>query len=81
LRSDGSLLAAKGYDAATGLYLNSSLELAMPEPTRAAAEAALALLAELFGEFSFAQPLDRTVALAGLLTALVRGRCRPRRCS
>jgi hypothetical protein len=73
LRNDGSLLAAKGHDAATGLYLNSSLQLVMPEPTRAAAEAALTLLIDLFGEFSFAQPLDRAVALSGLLTALVRG--------
>jgi hypothetical protein len=73
LRADGSLLAAKGHDAATGLYLNSSLELAMPEPTRAAAQAGLALLVDLLGEFSFVRPLDRAVALAGLLTALVRG--------
>jgi hypothetical protein len=74
LRSDGSLLTDNGYDAATGLYLESALGvLAMPPPTREAAEAGLKLLTDLFAEFSFVAPLDRTVALAGLLTALVRG--------
>jgi hypothetical protein len=74
LRSDGSLLADKGYDAATGLYLALNLpELVMPEPTREAAEAGFKLLTDLFAEFSFAEPLDRAVAISGLLTALVRG--------
>jgi hypothetical protein len=75
LRSDGSLLADKGYDTATGLYLVPSLpgKLAMPAPTREAAEAGLRLLTDLFAEFSFAAPLDRSVAISGLLTALVRG--------
>jgi hypothetical protein len=74
LRSDGSLLAEKGYDAASGLYLSLGLEgLDMPEPTREAAEAGLKLLTDLFAEFSFVQPLDCAVALSGLLTALVRG--------
>ena len=75
LRSDGSLLADPGYDRHSELYL-------LPEfgpvtisqrPTRNEAIAALGLLTDLFSEFSFVGPLDRAVALSGLLTALVRG--------
>jgi RepB DNA-primase from phage plasmid len=74
LRSDGSLLAEKGYDAETGLYLWPGFELPpMPKPTRAAAKAGLALLSGLFEETPFLAPLDRSVALSGVLTALVRG--------
>ena len=74
LRSDGSLLAEKGYDTTTGLYLSPGFELPpMPEPTRDAAEAGLARLSTLFNECSFPTPLDRSVALSGMLTTLVRG--------
>ena len=74
LRSDGSLLAEKGYDSATGLYLSAGFELPpMREPTRDAAEAGLARLSNLFKECSFLTPLDRSVALSGMLTTLVRG--------
>ena len=74
LRSDGSLLADKGYDVATGLYLSLGLdELTMPMPTREAAQTGLKLLTDLLAEFSFAEPRDRSVAISGLLTALVRG--------
>jgi hypothetical protein len=74
LRGDGSLLAEKGYDATTGLYLSPGFELPpMPEPTREAAEAGLARLSTLFKECSFPTPLDRSVALSGVLTILVRG--------
>jgi hypothetical protein len=75
LRADGSLLAAAGYDARSELYLLSGLTLpAIPDqPTREEAQAALQVLMDLFAEFSFKQPLDRVVAISGLLTALVRG--------
>jgi hypothetical protein len=74
LRGDGSLLASKGYDAQTGLYLRLSCELPpMPEPTRAAAEAGLTLLSSLFDECAFCTPLDRSVALSAALTVLIRG--------
>jgi hypothetical protein len=73
LRSDGSL-PEKGYDPATGLYLSPGFELPpMPEPTREAAEAGLARLSTLFKECSFLMPLDRSVALSGVLTILLRG--------
>jgi hypothetical protein len=74
LRSDGSLLADKGYDVATGLYLSLGPdELIMPIPTREAAQTGLKLLTDLLAEFSFAEPRDRSVAISGLLTTLVRG--------
>jgi putative DNA primase/helicase len=78
LRPDGSLLSVPGYDPRTELYL--CLGLAMPTipqaPTRDDARAALAVLKELFDEFSFkrrAPALDLAVALSGVLTALLRG--------
>jgi hypothetical protein len=75
LRSDGSLLAEEGYDASSELYLLPGLEpLTVPQhPTREQATAALELLTDLLSEFSFVGPVDRAVALSGMLTALVRG--------
>src|SRR5262245_59441818 len=74
LRSDGSLLAEKGYDSTTGLYLSPGFELPpMREPTRHAAEAGLARVSTLLNECSLLPPLDRSVALSGVLTTLVRG--------
>jgi hypothetical protein len=81
LRADGSLLATPGYDAQSGLYLQSTLQLApIPaQPTKEQARAALDMLIDLLSEFPFAKPsnrsvsTDRSVALAGLLTAHVRG--------
>jgi hypothetical protein len=76
LRADGSLLANPGYDPRSELYLLPGLQPSpIPEhPTRAQAQAALESLIDLFSEFSFKdKKLDRSVALAGLLTAQVRG--------
>jgi hypothetical protein len=75
IRADGSLLTTPGYDPRSGLYLLPGLPLPLiPEhPSKEAAQAALESLKDLFCEFSFAQPLDRAVAISGLLTALVRG--------
>ena len=76
LRADGSLLATPGYDTRTELYLMPGLTLPLiPEkPTKDEAQKALALLKDLFREFSFKdKKLDGSVALAGLLTALLRG--------
>jgi hypothetical protein len=76
LRADGSLLATPGYDPASELYLFPSLQLPpIPEhPTKDWARAALDKLIELLLEFPFkAGKVDRVVALAALLTALVRG--------
>jgi putative DNA primase/helicase len=79
LRADGSLLDTPGYDAISELYLMPGIKLPPipPAPTREEGRAALKLLKdELFAEFSFKQrspPIDLAVALAGLLTALLRG--------
>jgi putative DNA primase/helicase len=76
LRADGSLLATPGYDLRSELYLLLSLQLPpIPErPTREQAIAALATLKGLFAEFSFQRrELDCSIALSGLLTALLRG--------
>jgi hypothetical protein len=76
LRADGSLLATPGYDARSELFL--WLDMQMPSipaaPTREEALEALAILKEPFEEFSFQRKaLDRSVALSGLLTAILRG--------
>jgi putative DNA primase/helicase len=74
-RPDGSVLHKGGYDTTTQLYHLPSLNLPeLPDrPSREQALAALALLTDLLAEFSFVGPLDRAVALAGILTVLVRG--------
>jgi hypothetical protein len=78
LRSDGSLLDAPGYDARTELYLVPGVTLSSipATPSREQALAALKLLKDLLSEFSFQQQksgLDRSVALSGILTTLLRG--------
>lgn len=74
LRSDGSLMAAAGYDSATGLFgVFDARDFSIPDmPTRAQAEAALALLKDLLGEFSFANDYDLAAALTAILTATIR---------
>jgi hypothetical protein len=76
LRADGSLLDAPGYDPRSELYLKTDLRLPpIPaKPTVDEARAALAIVKEPFAEFSFRnKSLDLSVALAALLTALLRG--------
>jgi len=83
LRPDGSLLAAPGYDPASELYLLPSLQLPpiAAHPTRQDALAGLEKLKYLFREFSFQdkhgsgleKPLNCSVAISALLTALLRG--------
>jgi Bifunctional DNA primase/polymerase, N-terminal len=82
LRPDGSLLIDPRHDPETELYLLPGFQLSpIPEhPTRDQARTALDLLIDLLSEFSFKRiggehekKLNRSVALSGLLTALVRG--------
>jgi putative DNA primase/helicase len=75
MRPDGTLLCTPGYDAATRLLLLEPPPLPpIPDrPTRADAEAALALLEGLIEEFPFANEESRAVALSGLITPVVRG--------
>jgi hypothetical protein len=74
LRPDGSLMSASGYDASTGMFgvFNARDFLVTEMPTRADAERALALLADLLKEFSFAGETDRAAALSAILTAVLR---------
>ena len=75
LRPDGSLLAAEGYDFATGLVLISAV--AMPPlsdcPTRQDASNAAVLLGELLAEFPFVDAASKAVALSMLMTPVLRG--------
>jgi putative DNA primase/helicase len=75
LRPDGSLIDTPGYDPSTELYLSGTLQLPpiSPQPTRGEALDALATLKDLFSEFPFKTALDCSVAVAALLSALLRG--------
>jgi len=76
-RPDGSILREAGYDASTGLWHWPDTNLDVPPipdaPDRDAALAALGLLKDLLIEFPFVSNIDRSVALAAILTAVLRG--------
>lgn len=75
LRPDGSVLDAPGYDPATGLYFDSGgVQFAPiePSPDRATALQGLAALRDMLREFPFATAVDEAVAVAAILTGLVR---------
>jgi hypothetical protein len=76
LRPDGSLMMAAGYDAGTGLFgVFDARAFSIPEnPSRADAEAALAVLRDLLAEFSFVDEVDSVAALTAMLTASIRPR-------
>jgi putative DNA primase/helicase len=71
------LLSTPGYDRPTELFFAPDPNLVVPaipdRPTRDEALTALAVIKDLFGEFSFKGDLDHSVAVAALLTALLRG--------
>ena len=75
MRPDGSILSKVGYDPATRLWSNCDIELPpiAEKPTRAQAEQALQLLRELLSGFPFVSQVDRAVALAAFLSAVLRG--------
>jgi hypothetical protein len=75
LRPDGSILDLPGYDAQTGLLFDPQGERfpALPrEPDRTTALRALAFLKDLISTFPFVTDADCSVALSGILTALIR---------
>ena len=78
LRSDGSLLAEPGYDERTGLLYEPG-SVNFPEiqdtPSKADAKAALGLLKDLLIDFPFRTSADYAVALAAMITPLVRSSC------
>jgi putative DNA primase/helicase len=77
LRPDGTILDRPGYDPATQLWYKPDSQLIMPplgaNPTREQAEQALALFVDLLAGFPFEGDVDRAVALATILTAVLRG--------
>jgi len=77
MRKDGSLLTEQGYDRATQLWYKSSGDVVLPpipeRPSRAQALAALATLNGLLRDFPFEDDVARSVALAGMMTTVLRG--------
>lgn len=75
LRPDGTALIAPGYDAATKLYHvpDEALKVELPKPSFAAAENAITMIDGLLDGFPFKSPVDRSVALAAILTTVARG--------
>ena len=75
LRPDGSLLDAPGYDATTGLYLDTNGTAFPPLPDAPDifdAGQALATLQDILGDFLWAHVYDRAAALAALLSVVCR---------
>ena len=75
MRPDGTLLINQGYDAATRLLLIEPPPMpVIPDaPTRADALRALALLEALVKKSPFVDGVAKSVALSGIITAVVRG--------
>lgn len=74
LRADGTVCETSGYDTATGIYYEPSMEFPkLPEnPSQADARAALDEILDLVKQFPFANSVSRSVFLADVLTALAR---------
>jgi putative DNA primase/helicase len=76
MRPDGTLLLQDGYDRQTRLWLKAD-DLELPEltekPTKEDAAQALELLRGLLKGFPFVTDTDLSVALAGMLTVVLRG--------
>ncbi len=75
LREDGTVVAAPGYDHKTGIYLDIEPGEFPPIPScpcREDALTALEVLDEVIADFPFATKVDRSVALAAILTTIGR---------
>jgi putative DNA primase/helicase len=77
MRPDGTLIDVPGYDEKTQLLYKPDRQLVITpikdEPTKGDAIAALELLKDLLVEFPFVTDLDESVAVAGLMTPVLRG--------
>ena len=75
LRVDGTILAEAGYDAKTQLLLvDPPILPPIPDnPSKDEAGRALQTLQELLTEFPFVDETSRSVALAAIITVVVRG--------
>lgn len=75
IRPDGSILDKPGYDDITGLYADfdpKNFSLENINPTKKAAEKALVILKDALSEFAFKTDIDCAVALAAILTTVLR---------
>lgn len=76
LNADGTILSKPGYDPKNALYFDMRSMLKMPsfkeKPDIEDAKRGLEVLKDLLNEFAFADDISRSVALAAILTALVR---------
>jgi putative DNA primase/helicase len=75
LRRDGSLLGSPGYDRQTGLLFDPEgceFQLGETAPSLEEALAAMSHLLSLISTFKFVSDADRSVALSGILSALIR---------
>lgn len=75
LRPDGTVLSADGYDAASGLILDTRGVIFPPvpdEPTHGDAVAAMEVLKGVIEGFPFVDDAARSVALSAILTAVCR---------
>lgn len=75
IRPDGSILDKPGYDKITGLYADfdaKNFPLVDIKPTKEEAQNALAILKDALSEFAFKTDIDRAVALAAMLTTILR---------
>lgn len=76
MRPDGSIIYEAGYDPVTRLYhapdSNLKPDYIPDKPTGEDAQSALTVLNSLIDEFPFVSELDRSVALSGIITAVVR---------
>jgi putative DNA primase/helicase len=79
MRPDGTVLDRPGYDPSTQLWYAPDAFLRMPpikdRPTRGDALVALKLIEDLLVGFPFVSDLDRSVALAAMLTPPLRAAC------
>jgi len=76
LRFDGSVLNQPGYDPDTGLLYIPQRDVKFPaipeDPTREHALKALSVLEELISAYPFVSPEAHSVALAAMLTGMIR---------
>lgn len=74
LRADGTMLDIPGHDPETCLFLDDAECPAwcLHEPTLVDAQDAAETLDELLAEFPFVGPADEAVAVAAILTAVIR---------
>jgi hypothetical protein len=71
--SDGELVTHAGYDEVSQRFgVFDAKQFPLPDPTREAALAAMALLDDLLKEFHFVHPIDKATALSAIFTAVTR---------